>query len=111
MGARKKYTPNQYTILFNEVDGLCPDCSIQLMYEKSDSLYRRVNLAHIYPHSPTEDELEILKDVEVLSEDKEDIKNIIWLCPNCHEKFDKPRTLEEYNYLLNLKKKFYLKNQ
>lgn len=104
MSERKKYSPNQYTILYNEVDGLCPICKIQLIYEKGKSLNRRVNLAHIYPHSPKKDELEILKNVEKISDDLEDIKNIIWLCPNCHEKFDKPRTLDEYNFLLNLKK-------
>lgn len=101
---RKNYTPNQYTILYNEVDGLCPLCSIKLIYEKANKLSKRVNLAHIYPHSPTEEEKKLLANVEKLSDDVDNIKNIIWLCPNCHEKFDKPRTLEGYNKLLNIKK-------
>jgi hypothetical protein len=63
-------------------------------------------LAHIYPHSPTENEKKLLDSVEKLyTDDVDDIKNIIWLCPNCHDKFDKPRTLDGYNHLLNLKKK------
>jgi 5-methylcytosine-specific restriction endonuclease McrA len=102
---RKKYTPNEYTILYNEVDGLCPLCGIKLIYEKGNKLNKRVNLAHIYPHSPTDSEKKLLKDVEKLSEDREDLKNIIWLCPNCHENFDKPRTIDGYNNLLNIKKR------
>jgi len=105
MNKRKQYTENQYILLYNEVDGLCPICSSPLMYEKASKLYRRVNLAHIYPHSPTKIEKELLSDVEQLSDNLEDIKNIIWLCPNCHEHFDKPRTLEGYNNLLNIKKR------
>ncbi|RXJ85361.1 ABC-three component system protein [Arcobacter cloacae] len=109
--ARKKYTENQYIILFNEVDGLCPICSIKLIYEKANKLNKRVNLAHIYPHSPTLEEAKLLENVERLSDDVDNIKNIIWLCPNCHEKFDKPRTLEGYNEILNIKKKILQKRE
>ncbi len=105
MSDRKKYTHNENILLFNEVDGACPLCGIELMYEQGNKLNKRVNLAHIYPHSPSDSEKELLKDVEVLSDNMEDIKNIIWLCPNCHEKFDKPRTVEGYNNLLNIKKR------
>lgn len=105
MKKRKKYTENQYSLFHNEVDGLCPLCGKSLIYKKSDRLNKRVNLAHIYPHSPTDREKELLKNVERLSDDPEDPKNIIWLCPNCHEHFDKPRTLEGYNNLLNIKKR------
>lgn len=108
---RKNYTENQYLILHNEVDGLCPLCTIPLIYEKANKLNKRVNLAHIYPHSPTEEEKELLKSVERLfSSNVDEIKNIIWLCPNCHEKFDKPRTLDGYNNLMNIKKNL-LKNR
>lgn len=105
MSQRKKYSENQYSLFFNEVDGLCPLCGKPLMYEKAGKFKRRVNLAHIYPHSPTGEEKKLLKDVEQLSDNPEDMKNIIWLCPNCHEHFDKPRTLEGYNNLLNIKKR------
>ena len=33
---RKQYTNNQYLILYNEVDGLCPLCGIELIYEKAN---------------------------------------------------------------------------
>ncbi|MFA7021251.1 ABC-three component system protein [Aliarcobacter sp.] len=103
---RRKYTNNQYLILYNEVDGLCPLCGIELIYEKANKLNKRVNLAHIYPHSPTKEEKILLESVEKLSEDVDSIDNIIWLCPNCHEKFDKPRTLDGYKQLIEMKKKF-----
>ncbi len=103
---RKQYTDNQYLILYNEVDGLCPLCGIELIYEKANKLNKRVNLAHIYPHSPTKEEKILLEGVEKLSEDVDSIDNIIWLCPNCHEKFDKPRTLDGYKQLIAMKKRF-----
>lgn len=103
---RKNYSEHQYIILYDEVDGLCPLCTIPLIYAKANKLNKRVNLAHIYPHSPTENQKKLLDSVEKLyTDDVDDIKNIIWLCPNCHENFDKPRTLDGYNHLLNLKKK------
>ena len=106
MGKRRQPTDNEKFILHTEVDGMCPLCGIKLLYKKENTLNKRVNLAHIYPHSPTDSEKKLLKDVEKLSEDSEDIKNIIWLCPNCHESFDKPRTIDSYNNLLNIKKEY-----
>jgi hypothetical protein len=104
MSNRKSWSPNQKMILYNEVDALCPLCSKSLTYKKNDKVYFSINIAHIYPHSPKEDELIILDDVEKLSESSEDIKNVISLCSDCHIKFDKPRTLDEYNNLLKIKK-------
>lgn len=109
---RKNYTDNQYLMLHNEVDGLCPLCTIPLIYQKANKLNKRVNLAHIYPHSPTIEEKKLLENVERLHSDNvDDIKNIIWLCPNCHEKFDKPRTLDGYNNLMRIKKQLLLKRE
>ena len=105
MSNRKKYSDHQYILFYHEVDGYCPLCGIPLIYEKVNRLNKRVNLAHIYPHSPTKEEKKLLENVEKLSDNLEDVKNIIWLCPNCHEHFDKPRTLEGYNSLLNIKKR------
>ena len=105
MGKRRQPTDNEKIILYNEVDGACPLCGTKLMYKKENNLYREINLAHIYPYSPTVSEKELLKGVEKLSDDSEDIKNIIWLCLSCHGKFDKPRTIDGYNNLLNIKKR------
>jgi len=101
---RKKWTPNEEIILYNEVDGFCPLCGESLTYTKNGKIYKNINIAHIYPYSPKPRELVTLKDVEKLSNNSNDIENVICLCPKCHLKFDKPRTLNEYNDLLKLKK-------
>jgi hypothetical protein len=101
---RKTYTDNPKIQLFNEVDGLCPLCNISLIYTKNEQKHKRYELAHIYPHSATKEEEIILKNVERLSKNVDDVENIICLCVDCHTKFDKPRTLEEYDKVLFLKK-------
>ncbi|WP_419782456.1 ABC-three component system protein [Malaciobacter marinus] len=108
---RKSYTENHNFILYNEVNGQCPLCTKTLLYEKNGSYYKKYELAHIYPHSATKEEQEILKDVEKLSNNVDDIENIICLCTDCHTEIDNPRTLYEYNRLLNLKKKLIQNNK
>lgn len=49
--------------------------------------------------------MELLKDAKRLSDDSEDIENLILLCPSCHSNHDKYTTIEEYYKLYNLKKK------
>ena len=105
MTTRKTYSPNQNLVLFNEVDGICPLCKTILMYEKAGKKHKLYELAHIYPLNPSYEEIELLKDEERLSNDVNDIANIIALCELCHTKFDKPRTVEEYRNLVALKKK------
>lgn len=104
MNKRKQWNENDKIFLFNEVDGFCPLCTKSLMYIKNNKLEKNINIAHIFPHSPTSDELIILHEVEKINKDSEHINNVICLCPECHLKFDKPRTLEEYNKLLEIKK-------
>jgi len=58
----------------------------------------------IYPYSPTDSEKELLKNVPRLFGNPESDKNLIMLCPNCHHKFDNPRTTTDYMTLYNLKK-------
>lgn len=101
---RKNWSQQEQMLLFNEVNGFCPLCTKSLMYKKENRLEKNINIAHIYPHSPKPEELIILNNVEQLSNNLEDIKNVICLCPECHLKFDKPRTLEEYNKVLHIKK-------
>lgn len=108
---RRSPTENDTLLLFSEVDGVCPKCSRELMYEKKGLLYKQFELAHIYPLNPTQIEKETLKNVERLSIDSNDNENFICLCGICHPVYDKPRTLNEYNELLNLKKKAILKNK
>jgi hypothetical protein len=55
--------------------------------------------------NPTEDEIILLQKEERLSSDVNDEDNVIPLCEICHGKFDKPRAVEEYRQLYELKKK------
>lgn len=101
---RKSFSENTNIALFNQVNGICPLCDIPLLYEKNGSKYKKYELAHIYPLNPKREEVNILEGVEKLGSDVDDDDNLIPLCKICHGKFDKPRTLEEYNNLLAIKK-------
>jgi len=102
---------NQKLLLFAEVDGVCPNCPNLLMYEKAKRNYKRFEIAHIYPLNPTELELELLKDEEKLDSNPNSLNNLICLCVDCHTKFDKPRTVNEYRSLVAKKKKLINKNK
>ena len=107
MGPESRIKPgrNQFARLISEVDGLCPLCQEELIVSRNGSTTNLSQAAHIYPHSPTTSEKELLKNVPRLSNDPESIENLIMLCPNCHHKFDNPRTVADYMTLFNLKKK------
>ena len=66
-------------------------CGTTLFYKKKGRTYRCYELAHIYPLNPQPAEVEELKDVELLSVDRNDLDNQIPLCTGCHTRFDKPR--------------------
>lgn len=102
---RKKYTDAQNVALLSQVNRVCLLCAEPLFYKKSGKSFKNYELAHIYPLNPTKEEEQLLKNEERLSDDINDEDNIIPLCEICHGKFDKPRTVEEYRYLLGLKKK------
>ena len=107
MGQESRIKPNrnQFAKLISEVDGLCPLCQEELIVSRNGSTTNLSQAAHIYPHSPTTAERELLKNVPMLSSDPESIDNLIMLCHNCHHKFDNPRTVPDYMTLYNLKKK------
>jgi len=109
----KRISPstNQKIHLFAEVDGVCPNCPKILMYDKKGKKYKQFEIAHIYPLNPTKIELELLKKEEKLSSDPNSLDNLICLCVECHTKFDKPRTVEEYQDLVSKKKKIIHKNK
>lgn len=104
---RKSPTKNRKHYLENEAEGTCPLCNVALTYEKDGYFKRSWEAAHIYPLNPTDEEIALLKDEEKLSEDVNATVNFIALCSGCHDKFDKPRTLDgHYGYrnVLALKK-------
>ncbi len=81
-------------------------CNDKLIYEKNKKREKNYEVAHIYPLNPKEDEKKNLVNVELLNPDVNHLDNLIPLCPTCHTKFDKPRTRDEYNKLLKIKKEF-----
>lgn len=101
---RKFYSDAQNVALTSQVRSVCPLCAEPLFYKKSGRSYKNYEIAHIYPLNPSPREIELLKDEEHLSDDVNDENNVIPLCLSCHGKFDKPRTVEEYRKLLQLKK-------
>ena len=101
---RKKYTPDEKLLLLFEVNEMCPLCGEKLIKKKGKRTINLFEIAHIYPHSPSEYEIELLKNEERLSEDVDDIENVIMLCPTCHTKHDKYTMVEEYRKLVKIKK-------
>lgn len=103
---RIKLSDIKNSILFNQTNGICPKCQKPLYYNKNGKLYKWYEIAHIYPLNPTPQEKELLENEEkMFKADKNELNNLLALCPNCHTYMDKPTTLESYRYLLDLKKK------
>lgn len=110
---RATLATNLDMVLYQEIGGLCPLCGIQLLYSKNGIKGKKkvYEIAHIYPLNPTQVEEDLLKNEERLSSDVNDIKNLILLCPVCHTKFDKPRTLEGYKDIFKIKKELIAKEE
>ncbi|MEX1257372.1 MAG: ABC-three component system protein [Gemmatimonadota bacterium] len=103
---RKGLKPADELALLTQVGGRCPLCSKRLFYKKRGRRYKDYDTAHIYPLNPTLLEQAELQTAPRLSTDPNDPDNLIPLCKTCHGRFDKPRTLEEYVTLADLKEDF-----
>ena len=103
--SRREPTTNEKTYLLREVNSVCPMpyCKKPLTEVVRGRNFNRFQVAHIYPSSATPSEEKLLKDVEFLNEDVESIDNMIALCQPCHDKYDKPRTVEGYQDMCKLK--------
>ncbi len=100
---RKQYSDAQTIALLSQVNRVCPLCAEPLFYKKNGISFKNYELAHIYPLNPNSGEEILLQNEKRLGNDVNDEQNIIPLCEICHGKFDKPRTVEEYRELLNIK--------
>lgn len=107
---RENISDNRKMLLHTEADGICPKCTKTLTYTSGKKVMKKFEIAHIYPLNPTKEEEKILSGVELLSEDRNDDKNLIALCPECHTIFDKPRTVEGYNDMVRIKKSLMVKD-
>jgi hypothetical protein len=105
---RRSYTQAEEIALTTQVESCCPLCGKSLFYKKlyknKTRTYRFYELAHIFPLNPTPIEAEELKDVALLSADRNDLDNQIPLCTGCHTRLDKPRTRAEYDKLCGIKR-------
>jgi cytochrome c553 len=99
---RKSNTPNFDARLLAETGNHCPLCGEPLLGKKSGKSMKLYQIAHIYPYSPTKEQLEELQDVP-MAEDRESFENKIALCLNCHKKQDVHTQKEEYIRLYNKK--------
>jgi hypothetical protein len=103
--ARRSYSDSEELALTTQVGGYCPRCGAELFYVKNNRSYKGYELAHIYPLNPKPQELKELAGVSLLNPDVNHPDNQIPLCGRCHPRFDKPRTLKEYEELASIKQK------
>lgn len=108
--ARPTISPAFELALCAEVNQICPNCGEPLFVSKKGRRYRDYEIAHIYPLNPTDDEINLLKDEQKLSDDPNHEDNLIPLCYSCHNIFDNPKTIENYRELVT-KKLFLIKQK
>ena len=100
---RHSYSKAQEIALVSQVGSRCPLCGTDLFSRKKGADYKAYELAHIYPLNPTLFEAQVLAAAPRLHQDVNHPDNLIPLCRSCHGRYDKPRTLEEYYLLYEIK--------
>ena len=102
---RKKPTEADLRLYLLEVDNHCPICGKILQSRSQKKLTeKQFQIAHIYPNSPTQEQLVELHGVERLGQNSESYENKIALCKDCHSTQDYHTTREDYCRLLQIKK-------
>lgn len=102
---RINISPNQEAELVDEVGGFCPLCRKSLWLHKGNRTSKGYQIAHIYPHSPTHEQLIVLRNIPHPA-DSESMDNLIPLCLDCHKKQDDHTSVEDYINLYNRKKHY-----
>ena len=102
--ARIAVTDNMDNAYLLEVGGLCPLCGKYMLAAKGKRMNKQYQIAHIYPNSPTPNEVLELKGLERLGANCEEFENKIALCKDCHGYYDDHKTKDEYLNLLTIKK-------
>ena len=100
---RKRCNDIELARLLDETDSLYPICGHHLLENKNGKIIKCYQIAHIYPHSPTTEQLDALVQV-VPPVDVEGLDNLIPLCFNCHKRQDSCTTEKDYWRLYNIKK-------
>ena len=104
---REKLSENEHSILYGETGGICPLCTLPILFTKQGSKKptKGYEVAHICPLNPTPVQLKALIGYPVPVEINS-LENLIALCPNCHTKYDKDFKLEELIKLEDIKAMF-----
>jgi hypothetical protein len=97
-------TDNMDSAYLLEVCGNCPLCGKYLLAKKGKRTSKKYQIAHIYPNSPTPDEIKELEGLERLGSNCEEFENKIALCKDCHGNYDDHKTKDEYLELVRIKK-------
>lgn len=100
---RKNPTENMDTLFLLEVNGVCPRCGKPLLGTKGTRSHKYYQIAHIYPNSPLESEVEELNGLPRLGNNCEDAANKIALCKDCHGYYDDHKTKAEYLWFVQKK--------
>lgn len=93
---RESYSDNEHSILYAETGGICPLCTLPILFQKAGSKKpsKGYEVAHIYPLNPTPVQILALNGYAAPAEINA-LENVIALCPNCHTKYDKDFKIEE----------------
>ncbi|MBQ6979643.1 MAG: hypothetical protein IJQ07_03265 [Clostridia bacterium] len=102
---RENPSSHDVALYLGEVNHHCPLCGKALIYREQKKKNRLFQIAHIYPNRPTIAQYETLKDVERLGGNSESFENKIAICLDCHSTQDYHTTVEDYNHLLDIKKR------
>jgi hypothetical protein len=105
---RKRSSDNEDLRFIIEVNGQCPLCGKSLTEMKNARTLKQFQIAHIYPHSATDEQENILIGLEQLGDNSESFENRIALCLDCHAKQDFHTTSNDYLRLVDIKKNLLL---
>lgn len=104
---REYSSPADLRLYLREVNYHCPLCGKELQSRKQEKPeQQKYQIAHIYPNRPTVKQYILLHNLERLGTNCESFENKIALCLECHPTQDYHTTVDEYNHLLNIKKRY-----
>lgn len=108
---RTRNSEAEIRLYLREVDYHCPLCGNELQaWNQPKPDLKEFQVAHIYPHRPTIQQYLVLKNLERLGKTSEDFENKIALCLGCHNRQDFHTTKEDYEFLLEIKKRLLAKS-
>ena len=99
---RRKFNPHDKERLLAETDNVCPICGRRLLDEKGGRTVAQFEIAHIYPHSATAQQQQVLEGIKP-PHDIEALDNLIALCRECHKRYDSFTTQTDYLRMSALK--------